>query len=73
MINVNWSLSPSLMSKQVDVVICAFRNFELNQMDIKGVKGRCFYEEEGFPAYDELIYVANKKTMKDTKLNVFSS
>ena len=40
MVNVNWSLSPSLMSKQVDAVIGAFRNFELNQMDIEGVKGR---------------------------------
>lgn len=61
LVNVNWSLSPSLMSKQVDAVIGAFRNFELNQMDIEGVKGRCFYlEEEGLPAYDELIYVANK-------------
>ena len=41
-INVNWSLSPSLMSKQVDAVIGAYRNFELNQMKIEGVKGRCF-------------------------------
>ena len=64
LINVNWSLSPSLMSGQVDAVIGAFRNFELNQMDIEGVPGRCFYlEEEGLPAYDELIYVANKDTM----------
>ena len=60
LVNVNWSLSPSLMSRQVDAVIGAFRNFELNQMDIEGVPGRCFYlEEEGLPAYDELIYVAN--------------
>ncbi len=52
------------MSKQVDAVIGAFRNFELNQMDIEGVKGRCFYlEEEGLPAYDELIYVANKNKL----------
>lgn len=64
LINVNWSLSPSLMSGQVDAVIGAFRNFELNQMDIEGVKGRCFYvEEEGLPTYDELIYVANPETM----------
>lgn len=64
LVNVNWSLSPSLMSKQVDAVIGAFRNFELNQMDINGVKGRCFYvEEEGLPSYDELIYVANPETM----------
>ena len=64
MINVNFSLSPSLMSGQVDAVIGAFRNFELNQMDIEGVPGRCFYiEEEGVPPYDELIYVANPETM----------
>lgn len=64
LVNVNWSLSPSLMSGQVDAVIGAFRNFELNQMDIEGVSGRCFYiEEEGLPPYDELIYVANTDTM----------
>lgn len=64
LINVNWSLSPSLMSGQVDAVIGAFRNFELNQLDIEGVPGRCFYvEEEGLPPYDELIYVANKNSM----------
>ncbi|MGC8203721.1 ABC transporter substrate-binding protein [Aliiroseovarius sp. PTFE2010] len=64
LINVNWSLSPSLMSGQVDAVIGAFRNFELNQMAIQGAPGRCFYvEEEGLPPYDELIYVANPNTM----------
>ena len=64
LVNVNWSLSPSLMSGQVDAVIGAYRNFELNQMDIEGVKGKCFFvEEQGLPAYDELIYVANSETM----------
>jgi putative hydroxymethylpyrimidine transport system substrate-binding protein len=61
LVNVNWSLSPSLMSGQVDAVIGAYRNFELNQMAIEGIKGRCFYlEEEGLPPYDELIYVAHR-------------
>ncbi|SMX51229.1 ABC transporter substrate-binding protein [Actibacterium lipolyticum] len=64
LVNVNWSLSPSLMSGQVDAVIGAYRNFELNQMEIEGVNGRCFYvEEEGVPTYDELIYVANSETL----------
>jgi putative hydroxymethylpyrimidine transport system substrate-binding protein len=64
LVNVNWSLSPSLMSGQVSAVIGAYRNFELNQMEIEGIAGRCFYvEEEGVPTYDELIYVANKNTM----------
>ncbi len=66
-INVNWSLSPSLMSGQVDAVIGAFRNFELNQMNIEGEDGRCFYiEEEGIPPYDELIFVVkNENINKD--------
>ncbi|WP_424987397.1 ABC transporter substrate-binding protein [Microbulbifer sp. S227A] len=64
LVNVNWSLSPSLMSGQVDAVIGAYRNFELNQMEIEGVEGNCFFvEEEGLPAYDELIYVANTGSM----------
>ena len=59
LINVNFSLSPSLISGQVDAVIGAFRNFELNQMDIVQRPGRAFYvEEEGVPTYDELIVVA---------------
>ncbi|MEL6477761.1 MAG: ABC transporter substrate-binding protein [Pseudomonadota bacterium] len=72
LINVNWSLSPSLMSGQVDAVIGAFRNFELNQMEIEEIPGRCFYlEEEGLPAYDELIYVANPETMDADKIRRF--
>jgi putative hydroxymethylpyrimidine transport system substrate-binding protein len=72
LVNVNWSLSPALMSGQVDAVIGAFRNFELNQMEIEGVPGRCFYlEEEGLPAYDELIYVANPETMDKDRIARF--
>jgi putative hydroxymethylpyrimidine transport system substrate-binding protein len=72
LVSVNWSLSPSLMSGQVDAVIGAYRNFELNQMEIEGVPGRCFYiEEEGVPAYDELIYVANPDTMNADMIRRF--
>lgn len=72
LVSVNWSLSPSLMSGQVDAVIGAYRNFELNQMEIEGVPGRCFYiEEEGVPAYDELVYVANPDTMNADMIRRF--
>jgi len=72
LVNVNWSLSPSLMSGQVDAVIGAFRNFELNQMQIEGVEGRCFFvEEHGIPSYDELIYVANADTMDKDQIARF--
>lgn len=54
LVNVNFSLSPSLFSGQVDAVIGAFRNFELNQMDIEKRPGKAFFvEEHGIPAYDE--------------------
>jgi putative hydroxymethylpyrimidine transport system substrate-binding protein len=71
-INIGWSISPALMSRQVDGVIGAFRNFELNQLDIEGMQGRCFYpENEGIPAYDELIYVANPETMDKDRIARF--
>ena len=72
LVNVNFSLSPALLSGQVDAVIGAYRNFELNQMDIEGHKGRAFYvEEEGVPSYDELILVANPERMDRAVLRRF--
>ena len=72
LINVNWSISPSLISKQVDAVIGAFRNFELTQMELAGIKGRCFYpEESGVPAYDELVYVANRGSLGNPLIRQF--
>jgi len=72
LVNVNFSLSPSLLSGQVDAVIGAYRNFELNQMAIEGYRGRAFYvEEEGVPSYDELILVANPDHMNREVLRRF--
>jgi putative hydroxymethylpyrimidine transport system substrate-binding protein len=72
LINVNFSLSPSLLSRQVDAVIGAYRNFELNQLAIEGHKGRAFYvEEHGVPPYDELIIVANSARLGDRRLKPF--
>lgn len=72
LVNVNFSLSPSLLTGQADAVIGAFRNFEINQMDIEKHPGRAFYvEENGIPAYDELILVANKDRIGDAKLRNF--
>ncbi len=72
MINVNFSLSPALFTGQADGVIGAFRNFELNQMDIEKRPGKAFFvEEHGIPAYDELIIVAHRKRIEDTRLRQF--
>jgi putative hydroxymethylpyrimidine transport system substrate-binding protein len=72
LVNVNFSLSPSLFAGKTDAVIGAFRNFELNQMAIENRPGRAFYVEEwGIPAYDELIVVANKDALAQPKLRRF--
>lgn len=72
LINVNFSLSPALMARQVDAVIGAYRNFELNQMDLEGRPGRAFFiEEHGVPPHDELIYVARKDRLDDPRLRGF--
>ena len=72
LVNVNFSLSPALVSGEVAAVIGAFRNFELNQLDIVGRPGRAFFvEEEGVPAYDELILVADSRRGSDPRLRAF--
>ncbi|HEX9327262.1 MAG TPA: ABC transporter substrate-binding protein, partial [Reyranella sp.] len=56
LINVNFALTTALMSKQVDGVIGAFRNFELNDLALHKAKGRLWeVEKNGVPTYDELI------------------
>ena len=72
LVNVNFSLSPALLAGQVDAVIGAFRNFELNQMDIVGRPGRAFFpEEEGVPAYDELVLLAHRDDLARPELRRF--
>ena len=52
------------MSKQVDGVIGAFRNFELNDLELNKARGRIWLvEQHGVPTYDELILVAKRETV----------
>ena len=72
LINVNFSLSPSLIGGQVDATIGGFRNFELTQMRLEGHEGRAFFpEEHGVPVYDELIFVTRPDLADDDRLPRF--
>jgi len=72
LVNVNFSLSPSLLTGRTDAVIGAFRNFELNQMDIENHPGRAFFvEEHGIPPYDELILIAHKERAREPFVGAF--
>ena len=69
LVNVNFALTPALISGRVDAVIGAFRNFELTQLDLEGNAGLAFYpEEHGVPAYDELILLAHRDNIGDDRL-----
>ncbi|PLX35824.1 MAG: ABC transporter ATP-binding protein [Hyphomicrobiales bacterium] len=73
-VNINFSLSPSLISGNVDAVIGAFRNFEITQLRIEGHEGKAFFlEEHGVPPYDELIFIAREDRLDDPKLAAFLS
>lgn len=72
LVNINFALSPSLITGKVDAVIGAFRNFELNQLDIEGQPGKAFYpEENGVPVYDELILVSKNDRTDDPRFRTF--
>lgn len=72
LVNVNFALSTALLAGQVDAVVGGYRNFELNQMAIEGHPGRAFFpEEEGVPAYDELILVARNDRARDPRFRRF--
>lgn len=72
LVNVNFALSPALLSGQVDAVIGAFRNFELTQLRLEGSEGRAFFpEDHGVPAYDELIFIARQDALDDPRLGRF--
>ncbi len=72
LVNVNMGLSAALASGQVDAIIGGYRNFELTQLELLGKKARAFYvEEEGVPAFDELIIVTNRNLVNDKRLRRF--
>lgn len=72
MVNVNFSLTPSLIGGQVDATIGGYRNFDLTQMKLEGHEGRAFFpEEHGIPVYDELIFVTRPELVQDDRLKRF--
>jgi putative hydroxymethylpyrimidine transport system substrate-binding protein len=74
LVNVNFSLSPSLISGAVDATIGGYRNFELTQMKLEGHPGRAFFlEEHGIPVYDELVFVTHRDLIGDDRLPRFLS
>ncbi len=72
LVNVNFALSTALMSGQVDAVVGGYRTFEATELELAGKPARVFFpEENGVPAYDELIYLTHKDRAGDPLLRRF--
>ncbi|MGQ0286898.1 ABC transporter substrate-binding protein [Pasteurellaceae bacterium 22721_9_1] len=72
LVNINWALSQSLLTKRVDAVIGAYRNFELHELRLEGKEGVTYFPENyGVPSYEELILVAHKDRVNDPKISAF--
>ncbi len=62
LINVNWQITQSLVTKKVDATLGGLRNFIIPELNKFGFKGKAFYpEENGLPSYEELILITNEK------------
>ncbi len=68
LVNVHFNLTPALLSGQVDAVVGAYRNYESVVLERQGKTPVLFpVEEHGVPTYDELIFVASEKTLKEKR------
>lgn len=60
LINVNFNLVPALLSRKVDAVVGAYRNFEKIQLELQGKKVGIFPPEQfGVPDFYELIIITS--------------
>jgi len=72
LVNVNFQLAGALLAGQVDAVIGGYRNIEAQELKLQGKDPVVFnVEDYGVPAYDELIFVANKDNAQDEKIVKF--
>ena len=61
-VNVNFNLTASLLSGQVDAVMGAFWNYELAELELEGIDGGYLaLEQHGIPDYYDLIVIANDR------------
>lgn len=69
---VNFQLEQALMAHQVDAIIGGMRNYEMIDLQQRGMNPVGFYpEEHGVPLYDELILLARQDDAHDPRIGRF--
>ena len=65
-INVGFSLTPALLTGRVDAVLGAYWNYEGTELRLQGKSPRIIrMDEVGVPTYDELVLVANERSLRE--------
>lgn len=66
LVNIGFNITPSLLTRKVDAVIGAYRNYEKNEIELEGKKTGFFaLEEHGIPDFYELVFISSSKTLKE--------
>ena len=64
-VNVGFSLTPALLTGRVDAVLGAYWNYEGTELRLQGKDPRIIrMDEVGVPTYDELVLVANERSLR---------
>lgn len=72
LVNVNFQLTSALLTGKVEAVIGGYRNIEALEISLQGKQPVVFNVEDfGVPAYDELIFVANRNNLNKTAIKKF--
>lgn len=71
-VSVGYGLTVALLSKKADAAMGFMRNFEPIELKLAGHPVRLFYpEENGFPPYDELIFITHGNKKNDPRITRF--
>jgi putative hydroxymethylpyrimidine transport system substrate-binding protein len=64
--NVGFDLTPALLTKKVDATLGSFWNYEGTDLRLKKRDPRIIrVDQAGVPPYDELVFVASRKTVEE--------
>lgn len=65
LINIGFNITSSLLSGQIDAVIGAYWNYEINELALEGKEAGFFrLEEHGVPDFYELVFISNDKFLQ---------
>ena len=65
LINVSFNLTASLLTGNVDAVVGAYRNYEINELALEGMEAQYFpIEKHGVPDYYELVFITSDEMVR---------